>query len=291
MKKGLGVIVAEKNKDGALQTDAIVACDAKSFSISNPIVLQESNLKKVKEEHPLYICGHGNKRKRTISGLKMKDLAAMLKEHGYSGKQIIYVASCWSARKKHGKTIAEELQSELSKLGIECSCIALAEEVSLVYDTEEGVNCVFVHFTKLNRRFMFQFQQLQFSKVQNSEINRTIKENYDKVQNWNVDLAKGHYNALFSINSDLTIVVIAAMVALVCYCIGIPIKISEPLILVWLLAEFTAFRAYSLSVLLWVPIFTACFGSFWWLAVLRIVLGLACVIFVDCKYVKKYIVS
>lgn len=290
--KGLGVIVAsrdKKNPDRFL-TDSIVNCDAKCFSISSPVILQESDLKKVNADKPLYLCGHGSKRNHKISGYTIKEIAAMLKEHGYEGKQTLFIASCWSARVYKGRTMAEHLESALNDLGIECTVIALADAISIVYESSHGnAVCASVNYPYFVRKVLFEFQGVQFPSFAVKSCRNDVSENYSSVMAWNTDVVKGHYNALFACNADMILFTIACVFAFVCYFVGIPISVPAPAVLLWLLAEFTSFRGYAFSILIWIPVIVA--GLQWhaFVVLLRLLLGVALTVFLDCKYVLKFI--
>ena len=135
MKKGLGVVVAQKI-NGQYYTDTICNCDAMFLSITTPVVLQTADFSKVAASHTLYLCGHGNKSKRTISGYRIKEIAQMLVQAHYSGQQEIAIASCHSLCKRHGKSMADELQEALKALGVQCSCKAVAKGTTVVLESK-----------------------------------------------------------------------------------------------------------------------------------------------------------
>ena len=289
LTKGLGIIIACKNnKDpNNYTTDSIVNCDAKCFSLSTPTVLQESDLKKIGDDKILYLCGHGK-----ISGYTIKEIAVMLKEHGYSGKQILCDASCYAARKVFGKNLAECLQESLKEIGIECKAIALSYDISIVFNGADGnAACVSVQYPKIVRKVLFEFQSVQFPSFPVQECKKDLKENYNSVMNWNTDIASGHYNALFACNGDFLLVLFAFVVSVICYFVGIPLSASEPLILLWLLAEFTSFRGYFFSIFLWLPVMLV--GLQWnaLIVILRVVLGLVLTIVFDCRYLFKFVIN
>lgn len=217
MKKGLGVIVAQEDKNGILKTDTIINCDAHMLSITAPRVLQETDFSKINENHILYICGHGNRKKRTISGLSMKKIAQLLVEHKYSGKQQIVIASCSAARRKHGKTFADELHDELLNLDVESECTAFSNGFS-VFTENDNNECDAFTITirsQLYHAILLALQSYAFPEIGICEIKKNLKQYKSSVNSWNKDLVNGKIPPTVMCVQSLIITVFSFVIAII----------------------------------------------------------------------------
>lgn len=263
MQKGLGVIIATKNKKGKLMTDTVVSCDAKFFSVGSPCVLQTADFTSVPSERALYLCGHGNKRKRTVSGYSCQEIAEMLIAAHYTGKQKLYVASCYSLTKKHGLTFAAEIANYLADRGIDCHFEDLATNISIVCDNEKSVNCSSVYFNSLQKKIFFEAQQMLVNEVfpvDTETLNKKIKSDKGKISNWNKLVNAGGLHPIISSASSIICMLDGLALFLIYCCIMMyfqcPIdKFSLWLIIpVWIVATLGSYNGVLTCIPLWIPL-------------------------------------
>lgn len=288
MKKGLGVIVAEPDKNGTLWTDTIINCDADMMSIGSPVILQTANFAKISADKTLYVCGHGDKSKRTISKLTMRELAGLFKEHGYTGKQQIVLASCYAKCKKHGKTLSDELRNELHALGIECRCDAISKEISIICPEGGEFNCASIKMKAIHKGSFFKIQNMLFGSVHTDKLTSDSKINMNTVQNWNRDAINGK---LFGVNAALaefTIIVTACIASIILRYLSISVSIFLPMWVVWILAELFTLSGTGWSVFLWIPVFLGIPPKLIVLLALRIVISFALGTFTLFRCFRKY---
>lgn len=280
MEKGLGIIVATKDKHGELKTDSIVGCDANFFSKTAPVVLQSADFSKVPTDRILYICGHGSKKKQTISGFSMKDLASMFVNAKYTGKQPIVIASCYGALKRHHKDMAQQLQQAFNDLGIDCTCSALATGTSFVWESDSEVQCNSVRFNKVFTSICMRLQD-KFIK-ETPDANKTaIQHDYkvraESVSAWNKNVATGRMMFTFSCISQLILLfyamIFTIMYFIINYFIKIDITISIPVILIWIAAEIFGITGSRLSIVVWLPVLIAGFTNCPYLIAARLILS------------------
>lgn len=248
MEKGLGVIVARQDKHG-YSTDSICNCDASFFSISQPVVLQTADFKSVSADRILYVCGHGNKFKRTISGYHMHAIAKMFKDAGYDGAQKIVIASCYGLCKKHKKTLADELIEAFKSIDIDAKCEAIATGTSLVWEESGRVVCKDLPALRGQNRAFITIQSAVFKAGAALGINKDclhadIKDNAADVQQWNKMAYNGKFKGAEICTSNVIKVAdafIAACVATLCiYLAGmyeIPMFQLNYFVCIWLLSE------------------------------------------------------
>lgn len=263
MQKGLGVIIATKSKKGKLMTDTVVSCDAKFFSVGSPCVLQTADFTSVPAERALYLCGHGNKRKRTISGYSCQEIAEMLIAAHYTGKQKLYVASCYSLTKKHGLTFAAEIANYLADRGIDCHFEDLATNISIVCDNEKSVNCSSVYFNSLQKKIFFEAQQMLVNEVfpvDTGTLNKKIKSDKGKISNWNKLVNAGGLHPIMANTSSIICMLDGLALFLIYCCIMMyfqcPIgKFSLWLIIpVWIIATLGSYNGLLTCIPLWIPL-------------------------------------
>jgi hypothetical protein len=108
---GQSVIVGEKKGD-FVEVDGVILHTA--FCLSNQVSLIETASIEPRSER-LYLCGHGNLTERTIGGRKMPELAELLLQAGYRGKQQVYLVACSADEKWNGITMVSILEEELNK--------------------------------------------------------------------------------------------------------------------------------------------------------------------------------
>lgn len=263
MQKGLGVIIATKSKKVKLMTDTVVSCDAKFFSVGSPCVLQTADFTSVPAERALYLCGHGNKRKRTISGYSCQEIAEMLIAAHYTGKQKLYVASCHSLTKKHGLTFAAEIANYLADRGIDCHFEDLATNISIVCDNEKSVDCSSVYFNSLQKKIFFEAQQMLVNEVfpaDTETLNKKIKSDKDKISNWNKLVTAGGLHPIMA-NASSIICMLDGLALFLIYCCFMmyfqcPIgKVSLWLIIpVWIVATLGSYNGLLTCIPLWIPL-------------------------------------
>lgn len=281
MKKGLGVIVASKNKNGGLTTDSIVACDARFFSISTPAILQDSNFAKISKDRILYVCGHGSKKKQTISGYRMDEIAQMFVEAKYTGQQKIVIASCYGLHKRHGSNMADLLKAAFNKLGIECECEALAEGTSFVWESDNEVLCNSVRFNKVFTSICMKIQEHFIKNTfepNSTTLNHDFKVRSSDVSTWNKNVASGKLRFSFECVSQLALLCYAVAFTLIYLLINtfiFPIDITSgiPIILMWVAAEFFCLAGSPLGIIAWLPVLVAGFSSHPILLGLRLILS------------------
>nr|WP_294490092.1 hypothetical protein [uncultured Anaerosporobacter sp.] len=94
LRKGKAVIVVARKGDKEYMTDGIVintanvvAEDVTKISILDELEIGE-------EDKIIYICGHGNKKEKTIGGIGIREIARKVIEAGYIGEQLIVITSC-----------------------------------------------------------------------------------------------------------------------------------------------------------------------------------------------------
>lgn len=94
LRKGKAVIVVNKKGDNkymvdgiVLHTATVVAEDETKISILDELEIGE-------EDKIIYICGHGNKKEKTIGGIGIREIARKVIEAGYKGEQTIVITSC-----------------------------------------------------------------------------------------------------------------------------------------------------------------------------------------------------
>lgn len=280
MEKGLGIIVATKDKHGELKTDSIVGCDANFFSKTAPVVLQSADFSKVQTDRILYICGHGSKKKQTISGFRMQELASMFVNAKYTGKQPIVIASCYGALKRHHKDMAQQLQQAFSSLGVDCTCSALATGTSFVWESDSEVQCNSVRFNKVFTSICMGLQN-RFIK-ETPDANKTaIQHDYkvraESVSVWNKNVATGRMMFTFSCISQLILLLYAltytAMYFIINYFFNIDITVSMPVILLWIVAEILGMRGSLLCIAVWLPVLIAGFTNCPYLIAARLILA------------------
>lgn len=263
MQKGLGVIVGVSDKNGGLHTDSICNCDAHFLSIGTPVVLQNADFSKVPADRVLYLCGHGSRKKRTISGYTMEQIADLFVDAKYTGAQSIYIASCHSLKKKHGKTFADELTEAFSARGIGCVCKALAHDTSIVYEQDGDPILVSKNFKGLHSQF-FTFQRKLFAdnvQCNADSLRQNYKKEHEKVGHWNEMAANNKLLAwltsIVALESILLSLAIAAIFYFILSNAGILVNEAMNTILVWIATEYFTFTSHKkICCGLWIYLFT-----------------------------------
>lgn len=263
MQKGLGVIVGVSDKNGNLHTDSICNCDANFLSIGTPVVLQNADFSKVPADRVLYLCGHGSYKKRTISGYTMKQIADLLIDAKYTGEQLIYIASCHSLKKKHGRTFADELIEALSAKGVRCTCKALAHDTSIVYEKDGESILVSKNFRGLNSQF-FSFQRKLFAddvQCDTDSLRQDYKKEHENVCRWNETAANNRLLAWLMSIVALESILLSLATAVVFYLIlsnaGLSMNEAMNTILVWIATEYFTFTSHKkICCGLWTYLFT-----------------------------------
>lgn len=253
--KGVGLIIARQNKKGQLTTDSVVNCDAHYLSISTPVVLQNADLSKIASDKIIYLCGHGNKRKRMISRYSMKQIASMLVEHKYTGNQKIVIASCYSKAKRRGLDFAEELQKELMNLGISAECDALSAGTTLFWS--DANKC---HVATINPRHsvvsvFYSAQKLIAKEVSVFDLNRDYKNNHSRITDWNKAVFNKELNTYFRLNCNASYqLYMTAIIGLLCLLLPTPCALPViPMIVSWVLGLILYFSGKALSMLFLLP--------------------------------------
>lgn len=287
VKPDLGIIIATKGRDGELHTDTIVNCDAEFLSSRSSLVLQTSDLSRIGADRTLYLCGHGNKKKRTISDLTMKQLAALLAKQKYRGKQTIKLASCNSLRKKKGQDLADELRHELQILGITADCTAMAKDTSFFWRENDDCRYSSVHFNSGSNKIFHKFQNLLFKDVCVRKRKQDFSKNRELVNQWNQAVASGSLSPVFAFTSGILPMICTAI-------IGIAMNINMPssptnafavaAINAYLVGEAFYFTGMSSGIICMLPLF-AIFTPF---AIIRMIIAIVTAIIANIKVAKKF---
>lgn len=121
-----------KNK-GAYETDGVILYH--SYCLGNhPYLLQDDRVELTQEN--VYICGHSNKKKQTISGYTMLEIAGMLYHKcKYRGEQKIVIITGYSKYKNENKEdMADLLREGLETFGIKAEVEAFAQHTAVLVE-------------------------------------------------------------------------------------------------------------------------------------------------------------
>lgn len=191
IKDGVGLIIPRENKDGSIFTDTVVLYDATQVSKGKPWILSDDFSFDAVKDHVVYVCGHGNKGRHTISGMSMKKLAKKLIEHGYTGKQKLILLSCHTKSFFKSKDMAIKLSKALVSHGIYAEIESFASGTTIV--TNEKI--ADVNFTLSERHFFFAIQRLLSQKITLGSHTKQqgIATKQDKIiHEWNSSFVNGN---------------------------------------------------------------------------------------------------
>lgn len=287
VKPDLGIIIATRGRDGEFYTDTVVNCDAEFLSSRSSIVLQTSDLSRIGIGRTLYLCGHGNKKKRTISDLTMKQLAALLAKQKYRGKQTIKLASCNSLRKKRGQDLADELRHELEILGITADCTAMANDTSFYWREKDDCCYSSVHFNSGSSKIFHKFQNLLFKEICVKKRRQDFTKNCELVSQWNQAAASGSLSPMFAFTGGILPMICTTIVGIIMN-INMPTSPTNAFAIAainaYLVGEFFYFTGMSTGIICMLPLFAICTPF----AIIRMIIAIVTVIIADIRIAKKF---
>jgi hypothetical protein len=151
-EKGL-VILADSRPDGISVHTATILGN-KIQSLDKAHIASHDNL--------IYLVGHGNLQKRTISKLSMQEIAKRLEKAGYNGNQKLYVTSCEFMSSYRGSSMYEELCKELESLKISSKNVESDSNGEAIYIERNGIvemrlvqgNSAKLSWESLNQKFL-----------------------------------------------------------------------------------------------------------------------------------------
>lgn len=171
-EKGNSIIVGKRKKSKKqiikdyYLIDGVLVYDAYCLSSSVPHLLQGMTKSiSLNDGEPIYLCGHGNGKKQTISEYTMEELAGLLATHcNMTNISKMYIMSCHGKHKnKSGDDMASLLKAELLKLGIDLDIESVCENTTIVVDyfnkalvADKKYNTVYftIQQSKYQKRFL-----------------------------------------------------------------------------------------------------------------------------------------
>lgn len=187
---GTVIIVGKKTKkSNKFKVDAIVTydsfCLARKNSNFNIYLLQHKDKSKIKLLGRVYICGHGNEKKQTISDYNITEIANELNHNFILNNCDIRIMSCYGkVKNSNGKDMADLLLSNLKQLG--CSNIkvqAVAEGTTIIVP-DKTKNTAVVVDEKLESYTFYAIQAWEQLCSICLPVNLNINKNYQKKLRW-----------------------------------------------------------------------------------------------------------